>query len=613
MSEKNILDKNKLYGMLCYLYIPLKICPLYTWIIFVNRIITALIPAATVLVTADFVDKVMNYNRGEIGYQKVLISIGLYLIIIIYSNINQTIIRNFINTRYDMKITQKFSVAMIEKQAHLKYKYIEDNNTWDLINRVCANPLEKIARGMNNLLDIIEVVVNICSILVVILSFAWWIAVIIVMIAIPLIYLAIRGGQEVYKEDVKAKKYERIADYLKSLLISRENVDERSLFGYCEYINSQWYKKYEKARKINLKIEMKYYINMKAAGLFTVIISLLMIGLLVIPLTKRQIELGMFIGLVTAVYNLVQMIACTLPYIAKEIASSREYLKDFNIFVSLEEEEGALDLPKYDENDIIKTIEFKNISFRYPNTDKYILKDFNLKVDRDLKYAFVGSNGAGKTTVIKLLTGLYDDYEGEILINNINIKKYKNAHLKALFSIVYQDYAKYFISIIDNVLLGNVNNIKKVKENNSKKVTEIENIICSIGLNNLNSLPEGLNTYLGKIMKDSVDISGGEWQRLAIARALYSSAQIQILDEPTASLDPIAESKLYELFHKISKNKTTIYVTHRLGAARMADQIVVIENGRVEELGTHKELMKIHGIYEKMFLSQKSWYEEKQA
>jgi len=612
MSEKIILDKNKIYGIFSYIYIPLRICPIYTLIIFINRIITALIPAFTVIVIADFVEKVLAYNRGELKYQKVMLSIILYLTIIIYKNVNQTIINNFINIRFDMKITQKYSLAMIEKQARLKYKYIEDNDTWDLISRVCADPLGKIASGMNNLLDIIEVIVTIGSILAVIIKFAWWVGIIIVVIAIPLIYLAIRGGQAVYKEDIKAKKYERIADYLKSVLINRDNVEERVVFGYSEHISSKWYKKYDDARKINLNIELKYYINMKLAGLFTVIISLLLIGLLVIPLAHNQIGLGIFIGLVTSVYNLVQMIACSLPFIAKEIASSKEYLKDFNEFVSLEEQDGALEMPIYNENDLIRTIEFKNVTFRYPNTDRYILKDFSLKIDRGIKYAFVGSNGAGKTTIIKLLTGLYDDYEGEILINSKNIKNYQIQNLKSFFSIVYQDYAKYFISIIDNILLGNVNNIEKFNKDNVNELNEIKNILNSIGLSKFNSLLYGLNTYLGKISKDSVDISGGEWQRLAIARSLYCDAQIQILDEPTASLDPIAESKLYELFNKISKDKTTIYVTHRLGAAKMADKIVVIEDGRVVELGSHIDLMEIRGIYEKMFLSQKSWYEESQ-
>jgi ATP-binding cassette subfamily B protein len=215
-------------------------------------------------------------------------------------------------------------------------------------------------------------------------------------------------------------------------------------------------------------------------------------------------------------------------------------------------------------------------------------------------YAFVGINGAGKTTITKLLTGLYDNYTGDIFIDGRNLRDLKQAELKALFSIVYQDFAKYQISMIDSIGIGNIQGVSE---------KEILNAVHILGLDEAASkLPEGLNTPLGKIKEKGIDLSGGEWQRVAIARTLVSRAPLHILDEPTAALDPVSESEVYELFGKISKGQSTIFITHRLGAARLADEIFVIANGCVAEQGSHIVLMNKGGIYAEMFEAQRGWY-----
>lgn len=197
---------------------------------------------------------------------------------------------------------------------------------------------------------------------------------------------------------------------------------------------------------------------------------------------------------------------------------------------------------------------------------------------------------------------MYDDYDGEILLNGINIKQYEYATIKAIISVLFQDFTSYDISMKDNIIIG------RDMTYNEK---DVKNIISQVGLEGLvHELKNNMETSLGKIKKDSVDISGGQWQKIAIARLLYSEAKINILDEPTASLDPIAESQVYEMFHRLNNNRFTIYITHRLGAAKMSDEILVVDRGKIIESGSHEQLMKIHdGTYRKMFESQKSWYE----
>ena len=220
---------------------------------------------------------------------------------------------------------------------------------------------------------------------------------------------------------------------------------------------------------------------------------------------------------------------------------------------------------------------------------------------KNLHYAFVGINGAGKTTLTKLLTGMYDNYEGEIRINGRNIRDYELSELKALFAVVYQDFAKYSITIRDNIALGDVNHLDEERIGRAVSLAGLKDTI--------HMLPQGMDTYLGKIKEGGVDLSGGEWQRLAIARALYNPAEVRILDEPTAALDPVAESNIYEMFGQISRGISTIFITHRLGAAKLADNIIVINDGAVAEQGKHEELMKMGGSYAEMFESQRSWYQ----
>jgi ATP-binding cassette subfamily B protein len=212
----------------------------------------------------------------------------------------------------------------------------------------------------------------------------------------------------------------------------------------------------------------------------------------------------------------------------------------------------------------------------------------------------VGVNGAGKTTITKLLTRLYDDYEGEILLNAKPLREWPMADVKACFCALFQDFARYDITVAENVMMGKINGATGA---------EVDNALELAGFDvNAAELKDGKDTLLGKTHEKGIDLSGGQWQSLAFARAIVSPAPIKILDEPTASLDPVAESRMYEQFERISRGYTTIFISHRLASAKMADEIFVLENGAVSERGNHDELMARNGLYTEMFESQRSWY-----
>lgn len=243
--------------------------------------------------------------------------------------------------------------------------------------------------------------------------------------------------------------------------------------------------------------------------------------------------------------------------------------------------------------------EFRNVSFKYPGSDEYILKNVNIKINPCEKLSIVGLNGAGKTTFIKLLTRLYDPTEGEIILDGINIKEYDYEEYLKLFSVVFQDYSLLALTMRENIILTG--------EYDSDKFNQS---IIKAGLNNLVSkMQHGIDTPLYKMFDtNGYEISGGESQKIAIARAFYKDAPIVILDEPTAALDPYAEYEIYSHFDKLIENKTAIYISHRMSSCKFCDVIALFDGGKIIQYGNHNELIKAEGKYLNMYKVQSKYY-----
>ena len=260
--------------------------------------------------------------------------------------------------------------------------------------------------------------------------------------------------------------------------------------------------------------------------------------------------------------------------------------------------QGSLTVEKRDDNEYF--VEFKDVSFRYPNTDTYALRHVNLKFKVGEKLAVVGMNGSGKTTFIKLMCRLYDPTEGEILLSGVNIQKYDYDEYMALFSVVFQDFRLFSFSLGQNVSASASYDSQKVRECLKKAGFE----------KRLASMPKGLETFLYKDFNtEGVEISGGEAQKLALARALYKDAPFVILDEPTAALDPLSEYEVYSKFNEIAGGKTAIYISHRLASCRFCDKIAVFHAGEIVQKGTHEELLAdCEGKYCELWNAQAQYY-----
>ena len=320
---------------------------------------------------------------------------------------------------------------------------------------------------------------------------------------------------------------------------------------------------------------------------------------LIYQLNAGTIAVSQFVFLIGLVMEFSKWMDAIVLQISNLIIFNSE-LSQIRIFLNTPDEKTGGELTVNDTGEK-PSIEFKNLSFRYSENAAWIFKDFNLKIDAGEKLALVGINGAGKTTLMHLLMGLLELTEGSVLIDGKNSTDFKKEEYYNLFSPVFQD-----INIFPETFAANIAGTENINEE------KLKDAITSSGLNEMvSSLPNGSQTILVKESNDeAINLSGGQNQRMLLARALYKNAKINILDEPTAALDPIAESKIYEEYDAMSKEKTSIFISHRLASTKFCDRIILLEHGKIIEEGTHNALMSQNKTYRKMYDVQSKYYKE---
>ncbi len=585
-----------------YIRIINKNSPKESALLTVMFILSGLCPIVTIIFVTDFINLALfGVNTGTIN-SKIYIDVAAIIMLYGY-NLMLPAFQKLISEKAKINIRKKYKSLLLEKCSKLEYHYLENAESWNLISRVLDRPENVIVDNYIAINQILETSISVIGLISIIAVQAWWAAIIIVISCVPLFYFSIKSGKANYKAKIDSSELERKYEYYSEILSDRENVDERSIFGFTEKVNSEYRQIYNKAFRIKVNTRFKWFIKTKLGGVFTSMAALIIIVVLLKPLFAGSLSIGMFISLVNAILSLRNNLSWGLSFQIDTITSGLEYIKDIREFMNYGERPYALEPPGL--HGKITSIEFKNVSFSYPGTDSPILKNVSFLLEGGKQYALVGPNGVGKTTIIKLLTGLYTNYDGEILINSKELREYNFGEIKGFFSAVYQDFSKHEFTFRENIAIGNIEMM-----NSSCAEEAINKAINQIELENLvESLPHGLDTNLGKIHNDGMDLSGGEWQRVALARAIVSGAPVRILDEPTASLDPINENKIYELFSRISHDIMTILISHRLASTKIADEILVFNEGTLAEKGDFESLMNLKGHYFQMFEQQRSWYQ----
>ena len=583
-----------------------KLLPFHTVFYVISQGLGALIPAAQTLAVAMFINSVSASNTTQSSGADVIFSLSLILACVFFQN-SIPVITRVVNASKRNRLTLHMNHILLKKQMNLSYQYIEDNDTCNLIYRIRDNCVDYFDEGYTNVINSLALFIKLASLMVIIFKASVISGLVILVIVYPLLYLAMKTGKANYVLEQDAETTKRKYQYIFSVLTGKETANERNLFGFSRHMTERYNRLFDTAFEKEAKIINKRYANMKSGSLITLIVSICIMAIMLPKLFRNEISTGLYIGLAGAVLDLIQSMSWQLAGMMQNYAKLNQFFDDYNRYMELGEQAGAEEEPEQMPTAGEPSLAFRNVSFRYPGTDRYILKNCSFTLAGGCSYAVVGENGAGKTTIAKLIMGLYGGYEGDILINGRNVKDYSYGELKGLVAAVFQDFARYELSVKENIGIGK---IAQYFQAGSEK-NEIENICDELNMTDwIRSFPRGFDTMLGKLEEGGVDLSGGQWQKIAIARLLYSKASINILDEPTAAMDAIAESKIYELFQKLNIGKFNILITHRMGAARIADEILVLQNGAVVEQGKHDWLMNIeNGVYRKMYESQRQWYE----
>jgi ABC-type multidrug transport system fused ATPase/permease subunit len=373
------------------------------------------------------------------------------------------------------------------------------------------------------------------------------------------------------------------------------------------YSMAQWlmhlYRTFIKERGVwNKKIALHKYIP----NVVDTVIVLLRDGVAYFYLITRVLN-GLPVGDFVLFFGAITGFSLWLAGIAKDITDIKgsslqiDDVRGFNDMQDKSNHGAGISLPIADE--LPCKIELRNVSYKYRDSEEYILKNLYLTIEKGEKLAIVGVNGAGKTTIVMLICGLLRPTSGEILLNDKPIDNYNIYDYQTLFSVAFQDALVTAYTVMENV---------SMTTEEDTDVNKVNSVIELSGLKQkVDSLKDGINTYIQNVfVNDGIELSGGEQQKLILARALYKNAPILILDEPTAALDPIAESELYDQYAEFSKDKTSIYISHRLASTRFCDRIIFLEDGKIVEAGSHNELMKIDGKYSNMFDVQSHYYKK---
>ena len=306
-----------------------------------------------------------------------------------------------------------------------------------------------------------------------------------------------------------------------------------------------------------------------------------------------HISVGLFIALFNTTLSIVDTITNLLETFgdfSKEIKEV-SYISSFFELKNTEPRMGHIEVP-------IHFIRFEDVCFSYPNSEKEVLHDANFEIDLSQSTAIVGENGSGKTTIIKLLCGFYRPTKGRIMIDDHDLNELSSQEIGKLIKVVFQDFYQYELTIRENIAFGNLCELK-----HDDKLEEALELVNLKAVKNI-----GLDKPLGKLEKGGIDLSKGQWQRLAVSRLFLTDTTYTILDEPTASMDPVSEYKMYQLFYSLMKSRGSLMISHRLISAKMADHILVLKHGNIIEQGNHDDLMKSQGEYYTLFCKQAEWY-----
>lgn len=530
----------------------------------------------------------------------------LLIFLFVYRILNQMVtdLSRALNRIAGEKVVKQVKTQIMEKSKELDVASFDNPAFYERMENASREAGMRPLQILTETFGMVSTVIEFISYLAILLAAPglWWATLVIIAVSVPSAVINFIYRRKNFQYMRRRSKERRQMDYYSGLLVNKDLIKEVRIFDLADTFIGRYaevFKVYYRGLRRLIFSESAWHI---AIGVVAGITNLIFYVLIALQVFTGQIMIGdytLFTGAIASVANCINALIST----SGTIYEGTLFIDNLIAFM----DEPTTVVPRIANPLSVSrseghTIEFRHVTFRYPGTSRDVLHDVSFTIQPGETLALVGLNGAGKTTLIKLLTRLYDPTEGCILLDGHDLRDYDLSDLYATFGIIFQDFGRYAVSVEENIRYGDIH-----------KQADMDEVISaarqSAAEDYIGHLPEGYGTPLMRIFEPTgLELSIGQWQKLAIARAFYADSEILILDEPTASLDPIAEQEIFNQFDALRSRKTTIFVSHRLSSATIADQIIVLENGCLIEKGPHQALMAQKGKYHELFSTQAKRY-----
>jgi ATP-binding cassette, subfamily B, bacterial len=573
--------------------------PLVVSVGLVLRLVSSLLPLAALWITKLIIDIIVRSVTGHqpVGKSLWWLVAAEFGVAIFGSALSRTI--DYFDSLLADKYTRHVSIQVMQHAASLDLTAYEDPVFYDRLERARVQATDRLGM-IQSIGRLIQQVITAASLSISILIFSPWLLLLLIVGILPAFlgesHFAFLG----YARNFRQTPVRRELDYLRVLGGSREAAKELKLFGLKDFLIERFTKLSDQIYAENVDLARRRLV----AGSFLSMIGTAGYYSAYVYVIWRTITGSLTIGTLTFLTGAIvqasgniQQIFSTLSSIADQALFLTDLLAFFGMKPTIRSKPNALPAPR----PILHGFEFRNVSFQYPGNSRLILNGLNFHLQLGERVALIGENGEGKTTLVKLLTRLYDPTAGQILLDGIDLREYNLEDLYREIGVIFQDFMRYEMTARENIAVGQID-----------QGTNLELLKAAAGKSMANEvierLPRDYEQMLGRRFENGVDLSGGEWQKVALARAYLRDAQVLILDEPTAALDARSEFEVFQRFAELTTGKTALFISHRFSTVRMADRIVVLENGKIAEDGSHEELASLGGHYAEMFEMQAANY-----
>ncbi len=563
------------------------------------RVVVSVIPVSLLWVTRIIIDAIDHH----VWYHTALPHAFWYLVALEFALAGLSAMLGRVLSYFDTVLADKFtrhiSTRIMEHASRLDLTRYEDPLFYDKMERARAQGTDRVmlVQMMGRL---IQDLIGAVSLAIGIGFFSPWLLVFLVVCVVPAFLGETHFAFLGYSLSFEQTPARRQMEYLRILGGSRESAKELKLFGLGPFLVGRYKVLSDELHRQNVglarrKLMFGVFLTLLGTlgyyGGYGFVIYQTVIGALTIG------QLTFLAGAIAGASSGIQAVFTTFSGIADQALFLTDLVDFFAVEPTIRSKPGALVAPR----PIRQGIEFKNVSFSYPGSRRKILSGINLRIEPQERIALVGENGQGKTTVVKLLTRLYDPTEGQILLDGVDLREYNLEDLWKEIGVIFQDFVHYEMTVSENIGVGR---IEEAQNPFRIRAAAIKTFAESV----IQKLPKGYDQPLGCRFEGGMDLSGGEWQKIALARAYLRDAQLLVLDEPTAALDARAESEVFERFSELTKGKMALLISHRFSTVRMADRILVLQKGGIAEQGRHDQLVKDGGLYAEMFELQAASY-----